>query len=405
MSESIQAKRERRNALAKETRNLLDSNTGPGKWGEEQQKQYDANVAEIERIDEEIAREQKLLDLQAEREFSELGVREREEIEGNPNRALFNKWLRGGDKALNADEWQTIRNTMSTTTDAEGGYLVPEEWARTLIDALKEYGGMRAVSTVIQTSTGVQMNFPTSDGTSEVGELVAENTAATDADPSFGTKALNVYKYSSKVITVPFELLQDSAVDVEAFVRARINTRLGRITNQHFTTGTGTGQPMGIVTASTVGKTGTTGQTTTVIYDDLVDLEHSVDPAYRARGARWMMHDSSLKVIRKIKDTSGRPIFVPNYDAGIARGAPAELLGYPITINQDVPVMAANAKSILFGDFKDYVIRDVMQITLFRFTDSAYAKKGQVGFLAWMRSGGNYVQVGAGVKHYANSAT
>src|SRR5688572_3046028 len=100
MSESIQAKRERRNALAKETRNLLDKNTGPTAWGKEQQDKYDANIAEIERIDAEIEREQKLLDLQAEHEFSELGIREREDIEGSPTRALFNKWLRGGDKAL-----------------------------------------------------------------------------------------------------------------------------------------------------------------------------------------------------------------------------------------------------------------------------------------------------------------
>lgn len=407
MTESIQAKRERRNALAKETRNLLDKNTGPTAWGKEQQDKYDANITEIERIDDEIAREQKLLDLQAEKEFSELGVSEREAIAGNPQRLLFNRWLRGGDEALSAEDWQSIRNTMSTTTPGEGGHTVPTEVAKSILDVLKAFGGMREACDVIQTSDGRPMNWPTSDGTSEVGELIAENTTATGADPSFGVKSLSVYKFSSKIVAVPFELLQDSAVDMEAFIRGRLATRLGRITNQYFTTGTGTNQPTGIVTASTAGKTGTTGQTLTVIYDDLVDLEHSVDPLYRVASNKvaWMMHDSSLKVIRKIKDTAGRPIFVPSYDAGIARKAPPELLGYPISINQDVAVMAANAKSILFGDFKDYVIRDVMQITLFRFTDSAYAKKGQVGFLAWMRSGGNYVQVGAGVKHYANSAT
>lgn len=407
MTESIQAKRERRNALAKETRNLLDKNTGPTAWGKEQQDKYDANITEIERIDDDIAREQKLLDLQAERDFSELGVREREAIEGNPDRLLFNRWLRGGDDALSAEDWQSIRNTMSTTTTTEGGHTVPTEVAQSILEVLKAFGGMREACDVIQTSDGRPMNWPTSDGTSEVGELIAENTTATGADPSFGVKSLSVYKFSSKIVAVPFELLQDAAVDMEAFIRGRLVTRLGRITNQYFTTGTGSGQPTGVVTASSVGKTGTTGQTLTVIYDDLIDLEHSVDPLYRVASKKvaWMMHDSSLKVIRKIKDTAGRPIFIPSYDAGISRGAPAELLSYPIRINQDVAVMAANAKSILFGDFNDYKIRDAMMITLFRFTDSAYAKLGQVGFLAWMRSGGNYMQAGAGVKHYANSAT
>src|SRR4028118_1533066 len=105
------------------------------------------------------------------------------------------------------------------------------------------------------------MNWPTSDGTSEEGEIVGENASATDADASFGVKALPVYKFSSKVIAVPIELLQDSNVDIEAFVRGRLVTRLGRITNKMFTIGTGTGQPLGIVPASGAGKVGLTGQT------------------------------------------------------------------------------------------------------------------------------------------------
>ena len=119
-----------------------------------------------------------------------------------------------------------------------------------------------------------------------------------------------------------------------------------------------------------------------------------------------MMNDASIKVIRKIKDSEGRPIFVPGYEQGVPGGAPSTLLGRPVSINQDIATMAANAKSILFGNFKNYRIRDAMQVTLFQFRDSAYAKKGQVGFLAWMRSGGNLIDVsGATVKYYQNSAT
>jgi hypothetical protein len=222
---------------------------------------------------------------------------------------------------------------------------------------------------VIRTAAGKTINYPTSDGTSETGELLAQNATAAALDLSFGVKAIGAYKYSSKSVAVPIELLQDSAVDIEAFVTKRLVTRLGRITNTHFTTGTGSGQPNGIVTAAGSGKVGTTGQTLTVIYDDLIDLQHSVDPAYRQPGnCRFMMNDASVKVIRKIKDTTNRPIFVPGYDndvPGKPGGVPDTLLGDPIQVNQDVAVMAANAKSILYGDFSFYTIRDALDMQMY----------------------------------------
>jgi HK97 family phage major capsid protein len=159
-----------------------------------------------------------------------------------------------------------------------------------------------------------------------------------------------------------------------------------------------------------LGKLGQSGQTGKVIYDDLVDLVHSIDPAYRAlNNCRWMMNDATIKEIRKLKDTVGRPIFTPGYESTLDTAAPFsmpdQLLGYAIQINQDVATMAANAKSVLFGDFSFYTIRDVMDVSMFRFTDSVYTKLGQVGFLAWMRAGGNFVDVGGSVKYYQNSAT
>jgi HK97 family phage major capsid protein len=174
-----------------------------------------------------------------------------------------------------------------------------------------------------------------------------------------------------------------------------------------FTIGTGVSQPNGIDVAAATGVTAANGtsQVTAVIYDSLVNLQHSVDPDYRESGTcGFMFNDTTLREVRKIKDLQGRPIFVPGYETGAPQGSPDRLLGSPITINQHMPSMAASAKSILFGDFKSYVIRDVMDVTMFRFTDSAYTKKGQVGFLAWMRSGGNLVDVG-GVKAFANAAS
>jgi HK97 family phage major capsid protein len=216
---------------------------------------------------------------------------------------------------------------------------------------------------------------------------------------------LPVYKFSSKVATVPFELLQDSSVDIEAFVQDRLITRLGRITNQMFTTGTGSSQPNGLATAATIGVTAAnaTSQVTAVTFDSLIATQHSLDPAYR-RSAGWMFADSTLRVIRQLKDGQNRPIFIPGYENNVPGGMPDTLLGAPVYINQDVAAMAANAKSILFGDFSGYYIRDVMQVEMFRFTDSAFTKKGQVGFLAWMRSGGNLVDVGK-VRAFRNAAS
>ena len=405
---SIQELRERRTALATNLHTLLDKNPGD-KWTPELQNQYDTAMAEIEAIDGEAKRIQSVLDAIADnaevdgiRNVAERTAHDKKQPE---HLVLFNKLMRFGDKALNSDEWATLRNTMSVGTSSQGGYTVPTEVAAAIADALKAFGGMRSCAEVFRTDKGNDINFPTSDGTSETGELIGENTTATGADPSFGVVTIKTYKFSSKIVAVPFELLQDSSIDMEAFIRNRLVTRLGRITNTYFTTGTGTAQPNGIVTAASSGKVGTTGQTLTVIFDDLVDLTHAVDPAYRNLGnCKFMMNDASLKIIRKLKDTAGRPIFLPGYD-GLGKAMPDTILGYPVVINQDVAVMAANAKSILFGDFTFYKIRDAMDMQMFRFDDSAYIKLGQIGFLAWMRSGGNFVDVGGAVKYYANSAT
>jgi HK97 family phage major capsid protein len=405
--QSIQALRERIAARATEVRSLVENKNAA--WAPEDQKSYDAGMAEIEdlkgqvkRIEDSLAATAAANDDGKVREAAE--KRGKEKGADGRQIALYEKFLRGGEKAITADEWREIRATMSTTTPSEGGYSVQTEVASRLIDALKAFGGMRAAATVIKTAMGNDMSFPSSDGTSETGELIAQNTTATAADPTFGTVALTTYKFSSKIVAVPFELLQDSEIDVASFVEKRLTQRLGRVTNTFFTTGTGSSQPRGIVTGASAGKTGTTGQTVTVIVDDLIDLVHSVDPAYRQAGTcKFMMNDASLKVIRKIKDSTGRPIFMPGYD-GLGKAMGDSVLGYDVVINQDVATMAANAKSILFGDFSLYLVRDVMAAQLFRFEDSAYAKLGQVGFLMWMRAGGNLLDAGA-VKYYANSAT
>jgi HK97 family phage major capsid protein len=378
--------------------------------------QMDVLLAEVESIDTEIVREQRVAQLAGDNpeamHAAALAAATRpggaQTDEGSALRAM----LTGGLSALSADQRNAmfarlnpdIRAAMSTTTGSEGGYTVATEFSKNLIQAMKAAYAVRSVATGFQTATGAQMLFPTADSTSEEGAIIGQNGSVGAVDTTFGVASMDVYKYTSNSIALPFELLQDSMFNVEGYISNLLQLRIGRIHNRHHTVGTGSGQPRGIVTAAAAGKIGATGQTVTVTYDDLVDLEHSVDPFYRPSG-RWMMHDDTLKALRKLKDSQGRPIFVPGYETGNPGGAPDRLLGREIVINQNMPSMAANAKSILFGDFSKYLIRDVMDTTLFRMTDSAYTLKGQVGFVAFQRSGANMVDVGGAIKYYQNSAT
>ena len=420
--------RELRNTKAVEARELNAKYPADQRMPEADAKKLDDILAGIERIDDDIKRETRLAQLANEQADNVL-QRARDNATRDPAKhsetaRALRAFLGGGLMALDDQQRAAhtarqamgdIRQTwggfnpqaaMSTTTTTEGGYTVATEYMRSLEEAMKAYGGMLEVSTVLRTASGADMNFPTADATAEVGEIVGQNTAVTGLDTAFGNTALSVYKYSSKKIALPWELLQDSFLDIEAYIQAVLAVRLGRITNTHYTTGTGTGQPRGIVVGAALGKTGTTGQTATVIYDDLVDLEHSINRAYRrSPGFGFMMADSSLKVVRKVKDGQSRPIFVPGYETGMPGGAPDTLLGRPITINDDVAAMAANAKSILCGDFRKYVIRNVMDLTMFRMTESAFTLNGQVGFVAFQRIGGNLIDAGGAVKYYANSAT
>jgi HK97 family phage major capsid protein len=424
---SIKALRERRDQLAHTLHNLVDKDKTP-EWNATHQAQYDQSMNEIGDIDAQIKRHNDAMAAIA-MSSGQNGVITDDDrnrytktpgAHGQETNAL-RAYLGGGLAALQSEDLNAmrarqsgdIRNVMSLPqaamsagTPSEGGFTVATEYYRQLTEAMKAFGGIRTVATVMQTGTGAPMNFPAADATSEEGEQVGENVAVALGETTFSNIDLAVYKYSSKKIALPFELIQDSMFDLEAYIRNLLSVRIGRITAKRFTTGTGTNQPKGIVTASIAGKVGPTGQTATITYDDLIDLEHSVDPVYRAgSGVAFMMHDSSLKVLRKIKDTEGRPIFVPGYETGNPGGAPDRLLGRQIVISQEMPVMAANAKSVLFGDFSRYFIREVMDLTLFRMADSNFILNGQIGFVAFNRQGGNLIDVGGSVKHYANSAT
>ncbi len=409
---SIQDLRAERAELVKACRNYLEN------WSPEAKAKMDEAYARIDQIDEQITAIEKQLKVEGQALAPVLDIATRHGVStdeaahiANLKTEIFRAFLLGGrdavaqlgdeHQAIVAEQRRQIRADQSATTGSAGGYLVPREMGDRILQGLAAYGGVRNVATILRTDHGRQIDYPTTDVSTEEGEIVAENAAASADAITFGTVALNAYKYSSKIINVPIELLQDQAFDIEAHLRQRFTDRLGRITNKHFTIGTGTNQPNGLVTASGLGKTGAAGQVASVTFDDMIDLEHSVDPIYRGASS-WMFHDQTLKVLKKLKDADGRPLWRP----GLTGGDANDILGYAYTINQAMPVMAASAKSILFGDFSKYVVRDVMAMTLFRFADSKYLEKGQIAFLAWMRSDGELIdQSNAAIKHYANAAT
>lgn len=400
---SIQALRERLNSLKKEARNLLDSK-GSATWSAEDKANFDKLVDEAERIEQQIDAHQRLLDKRADEDFTDLPKADLKAKKSASMQAA-EIYLRTMSKNLTPEQVALIQNTMSTTTGSEGGYTVKTDVASSVIEAIATYAGIRQVAGRLVTAQGNPLSYPSSDGRTEEGEYIAENASATDDDIEFGTVPLNVHKTSSKVITVPIELLQDTTVDIIALINDRVRTRIGRIQNRMMTKdGTGTGTPYALVSAAGVGKTGATGSTTTVTYDDLIDLIDSIDEGYGEDGKRFMFGQTIRRTLRKIKDTAGRPIWTPSYDLGMSARTPDLLLGYPVQINNHMPTPAANAKSIAFGDLSKYLVRDAMEVTLFRFEDSAYLKKGQVGFLAWARSGGNLLDPNA-VKTYQHSAT
>jgi HK97 family phage major capsid protein len=333
--------------------------------------------------------------------------------QGDPNKvnesATFRSWLRSGMEDLTPEQRQWMQGrridskevrALAAGANNAGGFAVAQDFYNKLEVAMKLWGGMLNVSEILRTDTGALLPMPTLNWTSLVATIIGENAQSTlDASTPFGAVNLGAYTYRTLVLPISYEFLQDSAFGENTIIDA-FGEQLGRGLNAHLTTGTGTGQPQGIVTAATSGKVGVVGQTLSVIYDDLVDLEHSVDPAYR-QNAKWMLHDSGLKVIKKLKDLNGLPLFVP----AVSGAAYDTILSYPYQINQDMPVMAANAKSIVFGRLDKYKTRIVRDVTMLRLVER-YADFLQVGFLGFMRADGKLLDAGTNpVKYYQNSAT
>ena len=399
---SIQALRDKRVTIANKMKALVEKE---GAWDADRQAEFNNMKTEVEQIDNQISAIEAALRVQEgiaatdeqTAQFRNVSTENAAEL----RRELLVAFLRDGQQGIqNLANSGRIQNAQTVGTPAGGGYTVTREMFSSIQAAMALVGGVRDVSTVLKTASGNPLDFVVTDSTQEEGEILGETQSTPTGETKFGTAEMGAYKYTSKAVAVSLELLQDSEFDIEAYIVALLGQRLGRITNRHFTVGAGDKQPRGVVTAAPVGKAAATGQVATVTLDDLIDLEHSVDPVYRA-AAKWMFHDGTLRKLKQLKDTTGRPLWLP----GLAVNAPDTILNYGYQINQHMPVMAANAKSILFGDFKKYLIRDVMGATLYRNTDSAYNERGLVGFHSILRTDGDMVDIGGAIKAYQNSAS
>lgn len=430
MSFDLKKLREQRNAVVTAMNDLV-------RKAEEENRGFTADddaawakaEADIAEIDKRIERAERANDLLAARPAVPGAIAARVDDRGavvtevDPT-VVFRSYLRAGLSGLSPAEAAYVQEKRAFTagTGNTGGYTVPQGFVNNLEVALKATGGMWAAADLIRTDTGNVLPWPTLNYTGVSGARVSEGSPGTpDASTPFGVVNFNAYTYRSAILQVSWEFLQDTAFG-EQFLIDSLTESLWRITNSEFTTGTGTSQPQGIVTGATSGATAATGNTTNIPYDTLVDLVHSVDPAYRAAassslvpptaaeqqyGGRvgFMMRDASVAVLRKLKDSQNMPIWAPSYQDGVRSGVPDRLLGYPVYINQDVAAMAANAKSILFGRLDKYKIRLAAGAQVLRLTER-YADNGQVAFIVFLRADGRLLDAGTNpIKYAANSAT
>jgi HK97 family phage major capsid protein len=272
---------------------------------------------------------------------------------------------------------------------AAGGYTIAEGFVDNLEIALLEFGGVRQVANTIRTNTGADLPWPTMNDTANKGVILAESTNfGSSVDPGFANVLFKAFKYSSKPIIVSNELLEDSAFDLPQIIGSALGTRIGRIQNDHFTTGAGTTLPKGLTVAGFLGKTA--ASMTVFTADEVIDLQHSIDPAYRTRST-WMFHDTVAATIRKLKETTTNAYI---WQPGLQQGVPDRLLGDTYTINQSMAsALTTGQKLILYGDFSKYQIRDVREIRMVRL-DELFAATDQVGFIAFMRTDGNLLDAG-----------
>lgn len=383
---------EKRRNIATQMRTLHDK-IGDNAWTDEQRTEWNKMKTELDGVDAVIAREEELrsMDEKFVKEQEAAEAEKRAKHDGEKTKTAdemraqaFNVFLRNGLGELSQEERQALAEmrAQGVGVNDKGGYTVPKEMQARIVEQMKAYGGIAQVAQILTTSDGRTIEWITADGTTEEGELIGENTAATEADTSFGIANLGAKKLSSKIIRVSNELLQDSAINIESYLADRIAQRIGRAEAKYLIQGTGAGtpaQPKGLAAS----VTGTTAAKVAGKVDwlDINALLHSVDPAYRNVGnSRLAFNDNTFKVLKEMVDAQNRPLWLPD----VAGVAPSTILGKQYVIDQGIADIAKDAKFLYFGDFNRFVVRRVAYMTLKRLVER-YAEFDQTAFLAFHR--------------------
>lgn len=311
----------------------------------------------------------------------------------------FKKFLIGGEGNMDP-EYRA--NVQAKGTDNLGGYTVPEIMAKEIETALLAYGGVYANSFVLRTSGGETMNWPTVNDTGNTGKLTAESADMSSGATAltFGEVNVGAYKFDSDLLVITTELLQDSAFDILGYVSAQLATRIHRILNTYFTTGTGSAQPQGYMTGASKGAD---FADRLVTRSTILDLIHSVDPAYRqSPQARLCFNDSTLLAIKQlaIGSADASPLWQPS----MRDGEPSTIEGYKYFINQDMEDLHPTYKPMAFGDFGKFLIREALPINVIRLVER-YAEKGQVGIVLLGRWDSKLLDAGTNPIKFARCAT
>jgi HK97 family phage major capsid protein len=276
---------------------------------------------------------------------------------------------------------------MSVGTLAAGGYTIPQGFVAALETALLYFGPMLQVADVLRTDTGNPLPWPTYNDTGNTGVLLSEQTTVgASVAATYAAITFNAFKFSSQLIQISEELINDSAFDLATEVGSQCGMRLGRVGNTYLTIGTGTGQPQGIVTGATLGKT--CASAIAITFDEVIDLEHAVGLAYRPRMS-YMTLDSTVNALRKLKDTQGRYLWQQFANSG----QPDLLNNRPLYINQDMAPIATTNKTILAGDFSKFKIRMVGEVRARRLSER-YADTDQEAFISFMRMDSKVLDAG-----------
>ena len=286
-------------------------------------------------------------------------------------------------KAMRSKLSFDVQNALQVGTDSEGGYLVPDEFERTLVEALEEENIFRQIAKVITTSSGDRkIPVVASKGTAS---WVDEEGQIPESDDSFAQVSIGAYKLAT-MIKVSEELLNDSVFNLEQYIAREFARRIGAKEEEAFFIGDGSGKPTGILANNGGGEVGVTAASATAItLDEIMDLFYSLKSPYR-RNAVFIMNDSTIKAIRKLKDNNGQYLWQPS----VAAGTPDTILNRPVRTSAYMPAIAAGAKTIVFGDFSYYWVAD-RQGRVFKRLNELYAATGQVGFMATQRVDGKLV--------------